>query len=93
MTATSLPLDILIFYSAVNIAAFLTFGYDKRNASGNRWRIGEGMLLVLAFFGPFGALSAMKGFRHKTRKMKFYLVPLFAAIHLVIILYGISTIT
>ncbi len=90
MTATSLHLGILIFFSAVNIAAFLIFGYDKRNASGNSWRISEGMLLALAFFGPFGAIVAMKVFRHKTRKMKFYLVPLFAAIHLAIILYGIS---
>ncbi len=92
MTATSLPLIILIFYFAVNIAVFLIFGYDKRNAPGNRLRISESMLLTLAFFGPFGAIAAMKVFRHKTRKIKFYLVPLFAAIHLAIILYGISAI-
>jgi len=92
MTPTSLPIDILIFYPAVNIAAFLIFGYDKRNALRNTWRISEGMLLALAFSGPFGALAAMKVFRHKTRKMKFYLVPLFAAFHLAIILYGISII-
>ena len=50
------------------------------------------MLLALAFFGPFGALAAMKLFHHKTRKMKFYLVPLFTAFHLSIILYGILAI-
>ena len=89
---TSLPLFIPVFYAAMNIAAFLGFGYDKRNALRDTWRVSESMLLALAFFGPFGALAAMRLFRHKTRKVKFYLVPLFAASHLVIILYGISTI-
>lgn len=40
-----------------------------------------------ALIGPFGACAAMAVFRHKTRKMKFYLVPVCAIIHVVILIW------
>lgn len=48
-------------------------------------RIPESRLLLLAFLGPFGALPVMLLFRHKTRKPRFLLVPLFVLFQLVLV--------
>ncbi|MDD4254418.1 MAG: DUF1294 domain-containing protein [Methanofollis sp.] len=77
-------LDLLVVYLLLNAGAAAVFYADKGRARQRRWRISETMLLTLAFLGPFGALAAMKVFRHKTQKTKFLLVPLFAALHLAI---------
>jgi len=45
---------------------------------------------VLALMGPFGAFGAMRLFRHKTQKKKFYLVPIFACLHAVLIIWFLS---
>ncbi len=74
-------------YAFLNIIAFLIFANDKRKAKKNAWRTPENLLLVFAALGPFGAFGAMLIFRHKTRKLKFYLVPLFLFIHIVAIMY------
>jgi uncharacterized membrane protein YsdA (DUF1294 family) len=87
VTALSLPDILLAFYAVLNIIAFLVFANDKRKAKNNAWRTPENLLLVVAASGPFGAYGAMLIFRHKTRKLKFYLVPVFLIIHLVAIIY------
>ncbi len=74
-------------YAFLNIIAFLIFANDKRKAKKNAWRTPENLLLVFAALGLFGAFGAMLIFRHKTRKLKFYLVPLFLFIHIVAIMY------
>jgi uncharacterized membrane protein YsdA (DUF1294 family) len=81
---TSAAFDLLVVYLLLNAGAAALFYLDKRRARRGQWRISETMLLTFAFFGPFGALAAMKVFRHKTQKTKFLLVPLFAALHLVL---------
>jgi uncharacterized membrane protein YsdA (DUF1294 family) len=63
------------------------FGLDKSQAKRNAWRISESVLLVLAFLGPFGAFLTMQLFRHKTRKPKFWLVPIFLVIHSTLLVY------
>jgi uncharacterized membrane protein YsdA (DUF1294 family) len=78
---------VLAFYIIINSTAFLAFAYDKHKAQNSGWRIFEGTLLVLAFLGPFGAYGAMLMFRHKTRKIKFYLVPLFLILHIAVMVY------
>ncbi|WP_067051437.1 DUF1294 domain-containing protein [Methanofollis ethanolicus] len=78
------PLDLLVAYLLLNAGAAAAFYADKRRARRGQWRISETMLLAFAFLGPFGALAAMKVFRHKTQKTKFVLVPLFAVLHLVL---------
>ena len=67
-----------------NLAAFATYGIDKRAARHGKRRIPEKMLLLLAaLFGAAGSLSAMLLFRHKTKKKKFtILVPLFLLVQL-----------
>lgn len=67
-----------ILMLTVNIISLVAFGVDKLNSKKRGARIPELNLLTLAFFGPFGALVGMLFFRHKTRKTKFLLVPIFA---------------
>ncbi len=76
-----LPAAVLI-YLLVNVAVLLLFSRDKRLAEKGRWRTSERNLLAAAAFGPLGAMTAMRLFRHKTQKAKFRLVPLFLCLHL-----------
>jgi uncharacterized membrane protein YsdA (DUF1294 family) len=59
---------------AVNVCLFLLYGYDKRQACRDGWRIPEKTLLLWSCAGPFGAIAGMGLFRHKTQKMKFALI-------------------
>ena len=66
----------------MNLIAACAFAWDKRKAKKDTWRTSENTLLVLAFLGPFGAFLSMRLFRHKTHKIKFWLVPFFLVLHL-----------
>lgn len=84
--------DLLILFIA-NIIAFIIYAIDKWQATRNKWRIPELILLLLAFLGgAFGALCAMILFQHKTQKIVFKIcIPLFLYIQLTIdILYRLS---
>lgn len=75
-------MDILVgglYFIVINLLTFLLYGLDKYKAIRQEWRIPERALLLMAFVGgAFGALSAMRIFRHKTRKGRFRLmIPLF----------------
>jgi uncharacterized membrane protein YsdA (DUF1294 family) len=71
----------------VNCVALIVFGVDKLQSKRGGWRVPESRLLLLAFFGPFGAYAGMLLFRHKIRKIKFLLVPIFLVIQVVLIAY------
>jgi uncharacterized membrane protein YsdA (DUF1294 family) len=77
----------VILYLIANLIAYCAFALDKRKARHTTWRIRENTLLSLAFLGPAGAFCAMKICRHKTQKIKFYLVPVFLVLHLVVTAY------
>jgi uncharacterized membrane protein YsdA (DUF1294 family) len=81
MPAPLPPVLILLAYAVVNGSIFLLYANDKRMARAAAWRTPESILLLSAFFGPFGAYGAMKLLRHKTQKLKFYLVPVFLLVH------------
>lgn len=68
-----------LYFIVINLLSFLLYGLDKYKAIRQEWRIPERALLLMAFVGgAFGALSAMRIFRHKTRKGRFRLmIPLF----------------
>ena len=68
-----------LYFIVINLLTFLLYGLDKYKAIRREWRIPERALLLMAFLGgAFGALSAMRIFRHKTRKGRFRLmIPLF----------------
>jgi uncharacterized membrane protein YsdA (DUF1294 family) len=71
-------------YLLINLVALVMFAYDKMMARKGDRRISEKSLLLVALLGPFGAMAGMSWFRHKTRKMKFKLVPLFAVVHVLL---------
>jgi uncharacterized membrane protein YsdA (DUF1294 family) len=64
-----------------------SLAHDKFKAKNNTWRTSENRLLFFALLGPFGAYAAMQVFRHKTRKLKFYLVPVCAMLHIALIIW------
>jgi uncharacterized membrane protein YsdA (DUF1294 family) len=76
-----------IFLVIVNCITLAIFGIDKLKSKRGGWRIPESTLLLIAFFGPFGAYAGMLLFRHKTRKIKFLLVPIFLFIQVFFIWY------
>jgi uncharacterized membrane protein YsdA (DUF1294 family) len=78
-------LTVVIIYAGLNILAFAIFIGDKVGAKVKMGRISETSLLLLAALGPAGALTAMVGFRHKTRHMKFFLVLFFFIIHVLLV--------
>jgi len=71
-------------YLLINLVAMMMYAYDKMMARRGDRRISEKTLLLMALLGPFGAMAGMRWFRHKTRKLKFKLVPLFALVHVLI---------
>jgi uncharacterized membrane protein YsdA (DUF1294 family) len=78
---------LLILFVIVNSVSLAIFGIDKLKSRKGGWRVPESRLLLVAFFGPFGAYTGMLLFRHKTRKIKFLLVPIFLIIQVFLIVY------
>jgi uncharacterized membrane protein YsdA (DUF1294 family) len=79
MQITNQLLYILIFFSAINVLAFLIMLVDKiKSANPSEERISEGMMFFLAAaFGSIGVYAGMFAFRHKTRKWYFLIgIPL-----------------
>ena len=74
-----------IILITINVVSLAVFGVDKLKSKRGSWRIPEARLLLVAFFAPFGALAGMLLFRHKIRKAKFLLVPLFLLIQVLLI--------
>jgi len=80
-------LFLQLFLVIVNSVALAIFGVDKLKSKRRGWRIAESRLLLIAFFGPFGAYAGMLLFRHKTRKIKFLIVPIFLFVQVFLIAY------
>jgi len=80
-------LNLSVLLVLLNVISLMFFGVDKLKSMRGGWRISELRLLLVAFFGPFGAYAGMLLFKHKIRKVKFILVPIFLFIHLYLIIY------
>jgi len=76
----------LVVLTVLNVFVFFRFAGDKYAARRNVKRTSERTLIFLALLGPFGAYGAMKVFRHKTQKLKFHLIPLFAILQSVFLI-------
>jgi uncharacterized membrane protein YsdA (DUF1294 family) len=81
-STTDLP---AMLYAGLNLLVFAIYAVDKIRAKVNAVRIPERYLLAAAALGPAGALLAMLLLRHKTRVMKFLLVPFFFILHVLMI--------
>jgi uncharacterized membrane protein YsdA (DUF1294 family) len=76
---------LLVLLLILNGYSFLLYRHDKKQAQADGWRVPERRLLLAALFGPFGAYAAMGRYRHKTRKLKFKLIPAFMVLWMVLI--------
>ena len=83
---------LLVYYLiAVNLTAFILYGYDKSMARMDRRRIPEKTLLFWAWIGgSIGAFLGMRLFHHKTLKPKFAIpVPILTALEIAIIIFSL----
>lgn len=90
MLSEDIRTGFVIYLIAVNIAAFLLFGIDKRKAIRGEWRVPEGTLLSLAVFGGApGAMIGMRVFHHKTKHPKFYVgIPVILAMEIAVLCFS-----
>jgi uncharacterized membrane protein YsdA (DUF1294 family) len=65
---------VLVWFVAINVVTFVTFGFDKWRAGTSKQRVSEFTLVWLGALGgwPSGLLG-MSLFRHKTAKWTFKL--------------------
>ena len=78
-------MNFINYFLSINIISFLLCLIDKRKAIKHRYRIPEFTLLLVSIIGGcFGMLFGMYLFHHKTKKLKFKLVPLFCIIWIII---------
>ena len=52
---------LIVYFIAINVTTFLTFGIDKWKAKQGSWRVSEATLLGLAVIG--GCIGALLGMR------------------------------
>lgn len=70
-------MDFIIYLISINFISFLLIYIDKKKAIHHKWRIAEDILLFLSVLGGcFGMMVSMYLFHHKTKKLKFKLVPI-----------------
>lgn len=77
---------VFVYLLAINVAAFLLMGTDKKRAILQKRRIPEKTLFLVALLGgSLGAFMGMQSFRHKTKHLKFTLgIPAILLVHLVL---------
>lgn len=78
-----------ILVVVASIATFVMYGWDKRQAKTNGWRVPEKQLHGLALLGGWpGAMLGQNYFRHKTQKTEFKIMTWLAAgLHVVLVLW------
>lgn len=68
---------VSLFYYLViiNVISFVLYGIDKYKAKHRKFRIPECVLFIVSFLGgSLGAIFGMYVFRHKTKKLWFYVL-------------------
>ncbi len=83
---------IILYYIAVNAAAFFMYGADKYFAKHDMWRIPEKTLIgVAAIGGAFGAFAGMETFRHKTKHTNFkIIIPVCCVVHVWLLIMAVK---
>ena len=79
----------VVYLLIINILAFVLYGFDKRRARKDKYRISEGTLLWMARIGGgVGSWIGIRRFHHKTKHKRFViLVPLWTILWLIAIVY------
>lgn len=79
---STLQIFVIVVFSVMTVAGFVSMGLDKYYAKKGKWRIPEAVLLGIAFFmGGIGSAFGMYVFRHKTNHWYFSMfVPFFAVL-------------
>lgn len=77
-----MPRPLIFYLFAVNLFAFIVYGFDKIQSKRKGWRVPERTLLWLARLGGgVGCWFGMLLFRHKTKHVRFnILVPLWTVV-------------
>ena len=85
----TLNLFTLYYLLAINIIAFIIYGFDKYKAKKHKWRIPETSLLLTAVIGgSIGAWIGMRLWHHKTIHKKFkYGIPFILTLQLILLIY------
>lgn len=81
--------NILIYLLVINLICFILMYVDKKKAKYGRWRIPEKVLMTIALLGgSIGGIFGMYLFRHKNKKIKFFLgYPLILVLEVIISAY------
>lgn len=73
-------LGYIVLLCCMSLATFVVYGWDKRQARNNGWRVSEKQLHTMAFMGGWpGAMVGQNYFRHKTQKIEFKVMTWAAA--------------
>ena len=79
---------LFIYLVIINLISLIVYGIDKWLAKRKSLRISERSLFLFGFFGgALGALIGMLLFRHKTKKVKFYLWNIVMVVIWIYLLY------
>ena len=83
--------NIVIYFIAINIIAFLAMLVDKKKAKKGSWRIKESTLFTLVLLGGgIGGIAGMYAFRHKTKKLYFTIgFPVILICEIVLVIYAV----
>jgi uncharacterized membrane protein YsdA (DUF1294 family) len=86
MMTSNVVLFIGCMYALVSVVTLAVYGWDKRQASRDKWRVKERTLHLLELLGGWpGALVARTLFHHKRRKLGFsFVTALIVLLHLAI---------
>lgn len=81
-------MPLIIYLAIINALSFLFMRSDKRKAVKKRRRIPERVLLTLcALGGSLGGYTAMRLYRHKTRRPTFSIgIPILLAVHILLLI-------
>jgi uncharacterized membrane protein YsdA (DUF1294 family) len=72
MRLETLALVLAGWYGAASLVSLALYGYDKRQAKRNGWRVSERTLHLAALAGGWpGGLVAQQLFKHKRQKRPF----------------------
>ncbi|MGQ0286722.1 DUF1294 domain-containing protein [Pasteurellaceae bacterium 22721_9_1] len=78
---------IVIYFAAMNIAAYFLMRVDKQRAQNKEWRIAESIFFSFCFMGGFvGVHLGMQHFHHKTQHWQFKTVVILSAVLFLIVL-------